>query len=216
MSAAREQILRRARAAIGSASAGPVPRRYRRVGTLDQAARVDLFCRRAADYDARVHTVAAGELDAVLAVRCEELGLRRLATAPAAPWRPPAATIELHDAPSPAAELDRMDGVLTGCVVAIAQTGTVVLDGSERCGRRALSLVPDVHLCVVAAEDVVETVPEAIAALGPAAAAGAPLTFISGPSATSDIELQRVDGVHGPRRLELFVVQPCMRGGNLV
>jgi L-lactate dehydrogenase complex protein LldG len=208
MSAAREEILHRASAAIGSVSVRPVPRRYRRVGKLGPEARVDLFCERAADYHARVHRVAAGELDAVLTVRCEELELRRLAIAPAAPWRPREATIERHESPSSAAQLDQLDGVLTGCVVAIAETGTVVLDGSPSCGRRALTLVPDLHLCVVAAEDVVETVPEAMAELAPVAAAGAPLTFISGPSATSDIELQRVDGVHGPRRLELFVVQP--------
>jgi L-lactate dehydrogenase complex protein LldG len=212
MSAAREEILRRARTAIGDLSAEAVPRRYRRVGDLGQEARVDLFCHRAADYNARVHRVAATELDAVLARRCEELGARRLALPPAAPWRPRGVTVELDDPPIAAARLDRLDGVLTGCSAAIAETGTVVLDGSQLCGRRAITLVPDLHLCVVAAEDVVETVPEAIAALASAAASGAPLTFVSGPSATSDIELQRVDGVHGPRQLELFVVEPSASG----
>jgi L-lactate dehydrogenase complex protein LldG len=209
MSAAREEILRRARTAIGDLSAEAAPRRYRRVGDLGQEARVDLFCHRAADYNARVHRVAPTELDAVLARRCEELGARRLALAPAAAWRPRGVTVELDEPPIAAARLDQLDGVLTGCTAAIAETGTVVLDGSQLCGRRALTLVPDLHLCVVAAEDVVETVPEAIAQLASVAASGAPLTFVSGPSATSDIELQRVDGVHGPRQLELFVVEPC-------
>ncbi|MBS1879608.1 MAG: LUD domain-containing protein [Actinobacteria bacterium] len=207
-STARAEILRRATAAIGAAGAEPVtvPRRYRSAGGLGPEGRVDLFCERAADYRARVHRFAAAELDAALAARCEELRARRLVAAPAAPWRPGGAEVEVDDPPLAAARLDQLDGVLSGCAVAIAETGTVVLDGSPLCGRRALTLVPDLHLCVVAAANVVETVPEAVAALAPAVAAGAPLTFVSGPSATSDIELQRVDGVHGPRQLELFVV----------
>jgi len=183
-----------------------VPRRYRVAGELPPEARVDLFCERAADYEARVHRVGAAELDGVLSARCEELGVRRLAAPAAAPWRLHGPEVDFDEPPISAARLDRLDGALTGCAAAIAETGTVVLDGSPLCGRRALTLVPDLHLCVVAAADIVETVPEAVAALAPAAAAGAPLTFISGPSATSDIELQRVDGVHGPRQLELFVV----------
>jgi len=183
-----------------------VPRHYRRFGDLGKEARVELFRERAADYDARVHRVAAAELDDALTARCEELGTRRLVAAAAAPGRPRGVEVEADDPPIAAAALDGLDGVLTGCAVAIAATGTVVLDGSPSCGRRALTLVPDLHLCVVAADTIVETVPEAIAALAPAAGTGAPLTFVSGPSATSDIELSRVDGVHGPRRLELFVV----------
>jgi len=207
MSAAKAEILRRIGAAAGPApaSAPAVPRHYRRSGELGKEARVDLFCERAADYDARVHRVAAAELDDALTARCEELGARRLVAAAAAPGRPRGVEVEPDDPPIAAAALDGLDGVLTGCAVAIATTGTVVLDGSPSCGRRALTLVPDLHLCVVDAAAIVETVPEALAALAPAAAAGAPLTFVSGPSATSDIELSRVDGVHGPRRLEIFV-----------
>lgn len=203
---AREEILGRAAAAIGAASAEPVPRRYRSAGQLGPEGRVDLFCRRAADYRARVQRLDASELEDALAARCEELGARRLVAAPGAPWRPRGAEVELDQPPIAAARLDRLDGVLSGCALAIAETGTVVLDGSPLCGRRALTLVPDLHLCVVAVADIVETVPEAVAALAPAATAGSPLTFVSGPSATSDIELKRVDGVHGPRQLELFVV----------
>jgi L-lactate dehydrogenase complex protein LldG len=97
--------------------------------------------------------------------------------------------------------------VLTGCALAIAETGTIVLDGGERSGRRALTLVPDWHICIVEASSVVAGVPDAVAALAPVAAEGRPITLVSGPSATSDIELDRVEGVHGPRTLDVVVVQ---------
>jgi L-lactate dehydrogenase complex protein LldG len=109
--------------------------------------------------------------------------------------------------PLPPHELDRLDGVISGCALAIAETGTIVLDAGARQGRRALTLVPDWHLCVVEEVQVLGGVPEAVAALEPAVREGRPLTFISGPSATSDIELSRVGGVHGPRTLEVLVVR---------
>ena len=97
--------------------------------------------------------------------------------------------------------------MLTGCALAIAETGTIVLDGGERSGRRALTLVPDWHVCIVEAGSIVAGVPDAVAALAEAAAEGRPITLVSGPSATSDIELERVEGVHGPRTLDVVVVQ---------
>ena len=102
--------------------------------------------------------------------------------------------------------LDEVDVVLTGCALAIAETGTIVLDGGPRSGRRAISLVPDYHVCVVEADAIVASVPDAVAALAEAAREGRPITLVSGPSATSDIELDRVEGVHGPRTLDVFVV----------
>ena len=113
------------------------------------------------------------------------------------------------DPPLSLADLDESSGVLTGCAIAIAQTGTIILDGGASQGRRALSLVPDLHLCVVHAEQVVGLVPEAITRL--AERATQPITLISGPSATSDIELSRVEGVHGPRTLHVLVVHDTLR-----
>jgi L-lactate dehydrogenase complex protein LldG len=111
------------------------------------------------------------------------------------------------DPPLGPRDLDAIDGVLTGCAAAIAQTGTIVLDGAGVSGRRAITLVPDLHLCVVRSGQVVPAVPDGVAAVAPAVAEGRPVTFVSGPSATADIELNRVQGVHGPRTLDVFVVE---------
>jgi len=118
----------------------------------------------------------------------------------------PDGVVTVTDAGLSPHDLDGTDGVITAAAVAIAETGTIILDGSPDQGRRAISLVPDYHLCIVRADQVVELVPEAIARL--TAHADRPLTWISGPSATSDIELRRVEGVHGPRTLEVILVGP--------
>jgi L-lactate dehydrogenase complex protein LldG len=206
VSAAREAVLARVRAALasGPAEAAPVPRGYRRSPPPgDPVAR---FVERAGEYRARVERVAPGDLAAVLTAACAERGAARLAVPddlPAA-WRPDG--VELVGGPLTAAALDRLDGVLTGCALAIAETGTIALDGGPAQGARALTLVPDYHLCVVLAEQIVATVPEAVARLGAAVRERrAPVTLISGPSATSDIELDRVEGVHGPRTLHVLV-----------
>jgi L-lactate dehydrogenase complex protein LldG len=194
------------RAAVGSGSAAPdPPRTYRPAGAAPPS--VDLFCELVADYKASVHRVTGSdELADALAAACADRGSTRVLRAPGVDWTIPG--VELHpDSPDlSATDLDTVDAALTGCALAIAETGTFVLDGSPACGRRALTLVPDHHICVVRADQVVANLPDAIAALGDAARAGRPLTFVSGPSATSDIELQRVEGVHGPRKLDVVVV----------
>jgi L-lactate dehydrogenase complex protein LldG len=208
---ARDEILARIGAALGPAPAVPdVPRDYHRAGSGAAAgdrAVVDRFCDRAAEYRATVRRVPAGELEDAVVDACRERGARRLAVPPGAPHHLPGLELLIDDPPISPRGLDQVDGVLTGCALAIAETGTIVLDGGERSGRRALSLVPDFHICLVEAERIHASVPDAIAALAPAAAEGRPLTFVSGPSATSDIELERVEGVHGPRTLVILVVE---------
>jgi len=203
VSAARAEVLGRIRSALGAAPAVPeVPRDYHPAGAA--AVDVDRFCERVADYRAEVHRVSAGERDAALAEAAGRLGLRRVGTT----LEHDLGDVELvrDEPPLSIADLDGLDGVLTGCALGIAETGTLVLDGAGSSGRRALTLVPDVHLCVIAEDQVVASVPDAVAALAGAAAEGRPITLVSGPSATSDIELDRVEGVHGPRTLEVFVV----------
>ena len=203
MSDARAEVLGRIRSALGGAPAAPdVPRDYHPAGYA--AVDVELFCERVADYRATVHRVSRDELGTALAEAAARLGLRRVGTT----LDVELGEVELvsDDPPLPLGELDGLDGVLTGCALGIAETGTLVLDGAGSSGRRALTLVPDVHLCVIAEDQVVASVPDAVARLAAAAGEGRPITLVSGPSATSDIELDRVEGVHGPRTLEVFVV----------
>lgn len=207
MSTARADILARVTA---SAHTGPerVPRGYRRTGTRGRAETVACFCERVADYRAEVRRVPAPELADTVADACRARGARRLVIAPGIPaeWRP--AELQLvEDLGLSPRELDALDGVLTGCTVAIAETGTIVLASGPCEGRRAISLVPDLHICVVQADQIVELVPEAIELLADVVAGGRAITFVSGPSATSDIELSRVEGVHGPRTLVVLVVE---------
>lgn len=219
MSDARAEILGRIRAALadvdpGDDSAAEVPRDYGHGGGFDTGALVALLTERIRDYAAEAERVRSDDVGGAIRAACERLGIKRLLVAPGVPeaWRPEGAEEDdgrpaaEEDDGRPAAALDAVDGVLTGCALAIAETGTLVLDGRPPCGRRALTLVPDRHICVVRAEQIVERVPEAIAALHQRVAVErVPVTFISGSSATSDIELERVEGVHGPRRLLVLI-----------
>lgn len=194
--------------AIERAPAEPTARRYRTVSALDHEARTSLFCARAADYRAEVCRISAAHTAEAIQSACASRGAVRIAVPAGLPraWRPQVPGI-FEDAGEPARELDLVDAVITGCTVAIAETGTIVITGSDREGRRALTLVPDLHICVVEEEQIVELVPEAISRIAPLVRAERrPITMISGPSATSDIELDRVEGVHGPRDLVVLVV----------
>jgi L-lactate dehydrogenase complex protein LldG len=202
---ARDEILATVRAALAEGGVPePVTRAYHRGGETGGVRLVDLLCDRLVDYKAEVHRVAEHELPAAIAAVCHAHHVARLVVPPGLrdDWRPDVANVvEDHDlAPR---ELDGLDGVLTACTLAIAETGTLVLAAGPEEGRRALTLVPDLHICVVRENQVVDTVPAAFAQLGPLARR--PLTLVSGPSATSDIELSRVEGVHGPRTLVVLV-----------
>ena len=207
---ARAEVLARVRAALADVPADErpqdvvVPRAYASTDGLDAGARVERFAGRVAEYRAQVHRVGHSEVARAVAEACARHGAEELVVAPGVPgaWRPAGMALREDDELDHAA-LDATAGVLTGCAAGIALTGTLVLDGAPRSGRRAISLLPDLHLCVIEAAQVVGTVGEALARVGP----DRPVTFVSGPSATSDIELNRVEGVHGPRRLEVFVVR---------
>jgi L-lactate dehydrogenase complex protein LldG len=165
------------------------------------------FAERIADCRASVRRVSREELPAAVQDALAARGAHRVVVPADLPveWRPADAEL-LVDGELGGEVLDAADGVLTGCALGIAETGTIVLDGGPRQGRRAISLLPDYHLCVVEAEQIVGTISEAIAALGDAARERRPITFVSGPSANPDLELSVVEGVHGPRSLEVLVV----------
>jgi L-lactate dehydrogenase complex protein LldG len=218
-SSAREVVLGRIRSAMvrGAASeAGPaeevhaawagVRRGYRRSGRLERGAVMELLVDRLHDYDAQVLEVGRSEVADAVARRLTARGVRRLVVP--AGLRADAWVDGFEFVPDDglsAVELNAVDGVVTECTAAIAETGTIVLQNAPGQGRRAISLVPDYHLCIVDAAKVVETVPEAMERL--AATAGLATTFISGPSATADIEMTRIKGVHGPRFLDVILVQ---------
>jgi L-lactate dehydrogenase complex protein LldG len=215
MNTSRDDILRRVRAALHDVPAGEQPadvaiaRNYRQTDPTPRAEIIAQFIEYTLDYKATVYHIGTDELQDRITRSCTERGVQRLVVPLDLPddWLPGGVEI-LRDTGLSNADLEASDGVLTGCALAIAQTGTIVLDGAERQGRRILSLLPDYHLCVVFASQIVGIVPEAITQLNDAVnREGRPITFISGPSATSDIELNRVEGVHGPRTLEVLVVE---------
>jgi len=201
----RDAVLARVRAALRDAPPPvAVPRAYRLRGEAGEAEVVRRFVERVRDYGATVVESADPAAAAAEALRVERAA--RVVVAPDLPPSLRPAGVELvEDVGLAAAELDGLDGALTTCALACADTGTIALDGGPGQGRRAISLVPDLHVCIVRREQVVETVPELIERLGPSAHEGRPIVLVSGPSATSDIGLERVEGVHGPRRLVVIV-----------
>ena len=203
---ARDAVLGRIREALADRPLGsPIPRDYERA-LPPETDIAELFVERVSDYRARVHRTTADGLAATIGAVLAAHHATRLATPVGVPgsWLAASQVEQIPDEPPLShRDLDRLNGVITGCAVAIAETGTIVLDAGPDQGRRAISLLPDLHVCVVMADQVVGCVPEALARLDPAR----PQTWISGPSATSDIELQRVEGVHGPRRLDVVLVE---------
>ena len=207
----RERILGRVRRALADAPSEdtPIERGYlREHGDRSVEETVELLAENLADYRAIVHRSTAADLPATLAGMLAARGAKTVLVPPGldGAWLAQADTEQVPDrVESTPHELDRVDSVVTACAVAVAETGTIVLDGGPDQGRRRITLVPDHHICVVRVPDqVVSSVPQALERLDPAR----PLTWISGPSATSDIELERVEGVHGPRTLEVVLVDP--------
>ncbi|MER8115600.1 lactate utilization protein C [Streptomyces sp. NPDC094031] len=209
----RERILGRVRRALADVPAGErpyeeaVPRDYlREHGERTVEETVDLLAENLADYRAIVHRADTADLPLLITRLLAARGAEEVLVPPGLPdwWMAAADPVRIHDrAELTPQRLDRVGSVVTGCAVAIAETGTLVLDGSPDQGRRRISLIPDHHICVVRVpSQVVASVPQALERLAPTR----PLTWISGPSATSDIELDRVEGVHGPRTLEVILL----------
>jgi L-lactate dehydrogenase complex protein LldG len=209
----KSHILDRIRKANGSASAtaaattawASIPRAYKRTGQLSPEATLLLLEDRLRDYDATVTRTSLENLSTAIAAALNHRHKQHVLIAPGTPtsWLPDGFTFTLDESLT-APQLDAFDTVLTGATLAIAETGTVVLQNIPGQGRRAISLVPDYHLCIVRSVDIVETVPEAFARLQ--STAHLATTFVSGPSATADIEMTRIKGVHGPRILDVLLL----------
>ncbi|MGA7204731.1 MAG: LUD domain-containing protein [Specibacter sp.] len=212
---ARDDVLNRIKSALRDAPVAPeIPRNYRRHSAMTDGQRLEQLVDRLVDYKANVFVVPAAEAPAKLAELL--VGSASIVVPHGLPqeWLSVLASPGMNDAGAPAVQLDSperrltveqldaVDAVVTAAAVAVAETGTIMLDGSPSQGRRVISLVPDRHICVLRAADIVEVLPEAIARLE----ASSPQTWISGPSATSDIELERVEGVHGPRTLDVVIL----------
>jgi len=215
---ARAVVLARVRAALAADTAGsegtrtaqsPVPRNYRRVGDLSPDAVVELFAERTAEYRASVHRVPAAQARSTIDAALVADGITSVVVPAGLPahWRPTSATVveDGEEQPLSHDELDGIPGVVVAAAVGIAETGTIVLDGSPDQGRRVITLLPDHLTCVIRAAQIEQTVPQALARLEGTRV----LTFISGPSATSDVELIRVEGVHGPRTLVVVILTDC-------
>ncbi|MGA7158316.1 MAG: LUD domain-containing protein [Acidobacteriaceae bacterium] len=210
---ARKDVLASIRASLGR-SASPtevecdyeaIDRRYKRTGMLSPDELLDLFARRLREYDAGVFHASIDKISLEIAKILNSRRYKRMVVPNGleSRWLPEGFDF-LSGTSFDNYELDRVDGVITGCSVAIAETGSAVLQFAPGQGPRILSLIPDYHLCVVLAEQIVETVPEAFAKLE--ATRSLPTTFFSGPSATADIEMTRIKGVHGPRFLDVLLV----------
>jgi L-lactate dehydrogenase complex protein LldG len=213
---AREEVLARISAAHRAAAPPElayqtIARDYRTESDRGSEELSECLVDRLIDYRALVRRCSADDLAGTIASALAERGVRTVVV-PAGldqSWLSGVAVDVRMDGPTAddelsVAELDRTDGVITTCAVAVAETGTLILDGSADQGRRVITLIPDYHLCVVLPGQIVADVPQAVRRLTPTR----PLTMISGPSATSDIELNRVEGVHGPRTLEVIIVDP--------
>ncbi|HVC25365.1 MAG TPA: LUD domain-containing protein [Acidimicrobiales bacterium] len=217
----RDAVLAAVRRAIATAPgpSGPVPREYRRatqpgLAASDTTARRDRFAERVTDYRATLHHASPDDVATAVAEALAAGGASRVVLPADFPEEllpgvelGCAASFTRDSPPVPIVELERSDAAVTACAVAVAETGTIVLDGGAAQGRRLLSLLPDQLVVVVRASQIVDNIPDALAAL----VATAPQTWISGPSATSDIELDRVEGVHGPRRLDVVLVDDSTR-----
>jgi L-lactate dehydrogenase complex protein LldG len=208
---ARAAVLAKVRHAVGDhtpmreAEYASIPREYRRQGVSSREAAVELLAGRLHDYDAHVYRCSGHEIAQTVGSAMAERGKTSLLRAEGLPaeWLPSSFRFPVVDGMT-YEEIDGAEGVITGCVAAIALTGTIVLRHGPHDSRRALTLIPDYHLCIVFAEQVVETVPEGFAMLS--GMETLPLTTVSGPSATADIEMTRVKGVHGPRFLDVILV----------
>ena len=205
---ARDEILGRIRATRKDTASEIPPLAYNLRWDAPREEIIGRFVQRLADYHVTVlHARTENEIREVAERQLTLRGIHTLVIPVDLPatWRP-ASPVAIEDTHLSFADLNAAQGVMTGSFLGIAETGSVVLDAGPGQGRRALTLLPDYHLCVVRERAVVGSVPEAIAALHPHVAHGAPITFFSGPSATADIELDRVEGVHGPRVLDVILV----------
>lgn len=208
---AREEILERIRTALKDAPEVPeIPRGYRASSQLDEAELIELLVDRLIDYKAQVCIVDTEDVPMKIAELLAEAGSYVVPAGLDADWltglelqQDSRRRLDSMTAPLSVAELDGIDAVVTGSAVAVAETGTIILDGSPNQGRRAITLVPDHHICVVKVADIAGILPEALRRID----GTRPLTMVSGPSATSDIELERVEGVHGPRTLDVIIAR---------